>query len=514
MDISAIQGITHALNDGRARDALELCRELERSHPGDLRVEFAVSCALIDIGDALDEVDLVEEGIRRHEALRSDARLAPSAGMMAYNLGNGYATRRRLTLDADAATSPHQLSLGPDTRAAKVHFQQALLGRSSAPEELRGRLHTNYGSCLLELGRLVEAVDQFELATEAEPNHPVAAVKACRALLWQTGLLSRGQDAHLLELKSRIDTALANRDRLVSLAGPGIVATAEEIRAEIVDFLSRLGGVRELEARMQEAERHVAEDHDEPAPEAHKWASGRLFLCTHARLRESSRYWRDEAFFKGLHQALGADEAGFNDLTLRLNDMKQSYATARYLLTHGEEFDHSELTDLTLFAKSENDADWGLGAGLIKASYRTSADVLDKSAGFLNRLFAWGIEEKRVTFTSIWWKKGKKRELLPEAMNVIDRNPYVRALFDISLDWDDEELNQGHRDLRNALTHRYVPLYLEAEGAEHLTPSAIQAAARYMLRTARAVILSIVGTVEKENALRFESGRSEEGGEC
>lgn len=64
-----------------------------------------------------------------------------------------------------------------------------------------------------------------------------------------------------------------------------------------------------------------------------------------------------------------------------------------------------------------------------------------------------------MSFANVWYdRQDPKLGLAAPVSASLADNGYLAGLYDLSLDWTDEEGYGPVRDLRNALTHRYVPV--------------------------------------------------------
>lgn len=135
-------------------------------------------------------------------------------------------------------------------------------------------------------------------------------------------------------------------------------------------------------------------------------------------------------------------------------------------------------------------------------------------------MFGWGIDDRKIYFTRLWYERNDPdRSLRADIQQTLHINPYVRALFDLSLDWRDAGDLDHLQKLRNALTHRYFPVYLDPSAIRGApvdvpTPTSIEMRrlAEEMLRTARAVIAYVVGATLTDQRSRAHVGQRLGGG--
>ena len=187
------------------------------------------------------------------------------------------------------------------------------------------------------------------------------------------------------------------------------------------------------------------------------------------------------------------------------NAMKQEYVGARLFLYEAETAPAQHFADREAqFANTLDDTVYGVGLERAKVAFRLAYSVLDKIGFFINDYFELGVDERRVSFRTIWYEG---RNLRPEFVR--RRNLTLRGLFWLSKALDarghpslhgslDPDA-QGLAGLRNALEHRYVRVRSEAEANVHaadgieeseqtLSPEQVHTKALKMLRKARAAL--------------------------
>lgn len=154
------------------------------------------------------------------------------------------------------------------------------------------------------------------------------------------------------------------------------------------------------------------------------------------------------------------------------NQLKQEYATARFLLWQGiHESDqyqkHFSDKDLMLIDTLDYTR-YGLAIEKIKLSFRSAYSLLDKVAFFINDYWNLKVPERQVSFNRVWYNE--KSQLNPQLANL--KNLSLRGLFWLSKDFIDEGRNDSlilgqtmEPDasrlvaLRNHLEHKYIKVH-------------------------------------------------------
>jgi tetratricopeptide (TPR) repeat protein len=532
---AVLKAAAAALDRGDYADALVVARAGDAAHPEDSGMQLALAGVYIDAGAELRDSAAIDEGIRRLEAKALNL-MAPAdeyeAGLL-YNLANGYGARQWLRRADTRSSFADQempagesiaLTLDKDTRKQKILYRRADVIGWSGGGETKLHIHVNFGNQLFRLNRFVEALDQYQSALGLEPDFAPALLNSAMVLSDVSHLVRRGIDGHWLDIRDRLLRALEQQKELSRIMGPKAVRVAHARLNHANAVLDANGGIVAVEERVDRAEAHVELDHEHPPAQVRDWAADGLLITLNARSSRTARYWIDDAFPEEIAAPLGtptADaEAVVDGIVNRLNELKAEYATTRYLFTLADDPEGFAAVDaVTRYAHVSTPAQYDAPTMLRKVSYRVAADVLDKVAGVINELYGrWVPRERDVSMVTIWYgHRHRDSSLIPEARAAIERNAYVGALFDLSRDWVDADIAGHLRELRHALTHRYVPIYADPLSITHLdreaipapqirtvrSPQDVRAVALFMLETARAAVLYAIGAVDLESRLRL-----------
>ena len=503
-----------ALDKGDYRGALRLAQREQQKRPDDDSVADLTATAYIDAGDGLKDLRLIDKGIRWFEA-RERSFVFPRTRVEAavlYNLANGYAAKlsvRRAEIDLVA------LSEDPDVTRQKILYRRAAETSVHADPDLTARSLVNFGNLLRQLGRWVEAADQYDAALDLRSNHGPALAHSAKTL-FQIGHLARHNlESHLLGVHDRLARALRSRRSLVRIAGPRLLEEGAKDMAALQRSLGAHGGLDQVEGRVRRREGAAETLRGANWKVGQFWAREGLFLSINARLRKHRIYWRDDVAPARAIEVDWPSGALREKLDLCLEEMMTDYAVARHLFTLAFQSDVPPMKRLVALAAPQRPiADLRASrVPLLKVAYRVAADILDKGAVYINALCGLGVPEKATYHGAVWHEKGNiDRPLSSMALRAIDHNSYVRGMYDLSLDWRNADLDDRLRQFRHALTHRYLPVYLQSpdEGRKAmggLSAHEFETLTILALRTARAVILHSVGATEVETGHRIKSSR-------
>src|SRR2546427_9487135 len=193
------QRIQQALDRGNYREALRLAQNEQQRRPDDYAAAHDTATVYIDAGRGLKDVELINKGVGWFEVRAREIFLpkSPEEAGVLYNLANGYAARlglRRAQVDLV------KLSKERDVIQQKIMYRRAVQATGQANPDLTAKSLVNFGTLLRQLGRWVEAADQFEAALELRPRHGPALVYSAKTL-FQIGHLARHNlEPHLLEI--------------------------------------------------------------------------------------------------------------------------------------------------------------------------------------------------------------------------------------------------------------------------------------------------------------------------
>lgn len=150
------------------------------------------------------------------------------------------------------------------------------------------------------------------------------------------------------------------------------------------------------------------------------------------------------------------------------NNLKQEYISARFLI-----YETTQLIDTPHYADKETNlvdtADYpsySIRIEKLKLAFRSLYSIFDKAAFFINKYYDLGIQERDISFRSIWQseKKGKNRYKYKNTLTT-NKNRALNGIYWVFKDlfvklYDSpsphaKELNT----LRNGLEHKYVKVY-------------------------------------------------------
>ena len=183
----------------------------------------------------------------------------------------------------------------------------------------------------------------------------------------------------------------------------------------------------------------------------------------------------------------------FLRLSAYLNQIKQDYITARFLLVLSQ-YKGINLSFVDKRVRIIDTLDYSMHniyVQLVKASFKSFYDILDKIACSINEYLKLGIPETKTDFRQAWYSDMKTRTVHKKIVDT--KNFSLNALFSISQDLEKGQYKRL-RDIRNALTHRYVNIrmFQKPEDAENMTEQTLFNQTLEMARLTRNAIIYLL----------------------
>jgi hypothetical protein len=225
----------------------------------------------------------------------------------------------------------------------------------------------------------------------------------------------------------------------------------------------------------------------------------------------------DEIAFSPITTSI-SDRETVPELLRVLNEIKEAFATARYLLyiaqTKSKVLD--EISSITSYFDADSVDLHGLYLGLCKSAYTRSFDVLDKVARIVNIYFKIG--KRTDYFWHIFGEKqsrGESHEIRYVARPAIasTHNYSLYALSDLCIDYfESEQVDFKTIDVRrNLMTHDYLAIIRKSSqsaNANEVPVDELYRQAMAVLHLAKYAILYAVSAVYVSEKQKKTSGRT------
>ena len=415
----------------------------------------------IDGGFALGDSSKVRKGTKIFEEmlLADEFTTGIAKCSVAYNAANGYSSlySLKLRIGKDVISTNDS-----DLRNAKKLYRLAIESLGDTEPSFASQVLINYGNCLAEFGRFIEAIQFFERAIEIDPTNGMAAGNL--AIQLERALLITGSYRHEY-------LALAY-DFLKQALSPSMHLRYGPIEA-VEDFQARLARLEDFiyahETPILPLKPAEARHRDEiPKNYIQFCIENGLFLNAWAGNKELSPGIADDISFGPI--TIHSNESHLVPELLRiLNEIKESYTTARYLyfLSQNKNNVLDKISKTALYSDNFDYSINGIYTGLCKTAYSRAFDVLDKVARIVNIYFRIG--KREIPFWNIFAEKqslGETHEIRFVARKAIceTHNSSIYALADLCIDYfEDTKVDLKTIDARrNRITHDYLNIKLYA----------------------------------------------------
>lgn len=339
-----------------------------------------------------------------------------------------------------------------------VYLRRALLepGFRSVQKERRAQIHTNLGNLLNQIGRSVEALEQWRRAIVIVEIFGMARANYAQGLAHYGNSLHKPHDAILI-----LNKALDGLESAVEL--PGIHPEAAE---HFDDFLKRLRAASPRFAfgnHKFEKQKNLGRSKTEIA--YRRWALENTLFLNHLNdvgenLPEAAV---DNLTLPPLVRPIAERSMHLEGL---INQIKQEFVSARYVFFEGIISERVHFSDRGVALYDTYDyPSYSLAVERIKVAFRLAYSILDKIAYFLNDYLNLNIPEKQVSFRAVWYEPtGKSKRLRNEFKD--RQNWSLRGLFWLSKDLYEETFRsfiepeaQELSAIRNHLEHKYLKVH-------------------------------------------------------
>lgn len=314
----------------------------------------------------------------------------------------------------------------------------------------RCQILTNLGNLLDNVGRFVDAQEYWKRALKIMPNFGMGLGSRGSGLSFYARAIPRRHDSIVMlnEARAMLDEAL--RSRMIHSAARQ-------------HFAKKKSQIEELQ-RISASKNHKLNFYKSlgsGASEKHyrSWCLNNcLFLNYLNDVDETARASSDNLMLPTITRPI-SEPLHFEGL---YNELKQGFVSARYLCFDATNHNGVHFSDkrVVLYDTFDNPS-YSVAVEKLKAAYRIAYSVFDKVAFFLNSYLQLGINEKQVTFRTIWYNnRTRQKGLRPEFQN--RQNWALRGLF-----WLGKDLFEDADGFRRAIEPDAQELKVIRDHIEH-----------------------------------------------
>lgn len=495
MNIKEIEEMYHnaiqKMNTGDFQGALEITNKIKELK-NNFFISYHVSGLLIDIGAVLGE-DLVREGI---ELLEKDHEEMIERGIPArniyYSLANGYSDVFKFKAHK---TPNYHFFKDTELDIAIKYYRKALEYENPYPE-----LFINMGNSLDSSGRVIDALDYYQKALDLNSNHSMALGNKAMTLVNYARVSSDHQNTFLIEAYSLLSQSLEL----------GVPPEAISTFSEYLQFIKGNFPDEKMLNSNHEFPGYKIETKDEFEKYLITYClENKLYLNICNFCQKCDACIGDTALIKRMTVSLDqinltdSSQDSFLRLSAYLNQIKQDYVTARFLLILSR-YEKLNLNFVDKRVRTINTLDYSMYnvyIQFLKFAFKNIYDVLDKIAYFLNDYLELGFKEYQIDFRRIWYK-GRDKKINEKIKNT--ENLSLNALFKIHKDLEEE--NRILKDIRNGITHRFIQvrMFCDAENDKIMTEETLVEHTLELARIVRNAIMYLLQFVNEEETKKNE----------
>jgi len=476
---------TQKMNSNDFEGALRVARQI-KNLGSDYPVSYVASGILIDAGSAMTNEKIVREGVelleKDFEAIIRHEEIAPTAY---YNLANGKYALSKFRIVND----PYFVCFKETDLNKAINYYRKALGFKLENAMFASQVWVNLGNCYDHLGRVVDALECYDLALKLKPDHGMALGNKGIALLNYASVAGEHEGTFIIEAYSLLTQALnlgvpPENINVFSECAKHIREHFQDKRA--LDNPPKYPGYR-IRSRSK-IENFFVEF----------CLRNKLYLNICNFCQKCDAAIGDTAVIRTMiveakrHENADRINDAFLHLSGYLNQIKEDYVTARFLLILSR-FTGLNLNFVNKRVRIINTFDHSIHnirVHLIRTSFKVFYDILDKIACFINEYLNLGVSEKVVSFRRIWYVKNEIKNGIIRDRIVNTKNLSLNALFNLHRDFEDGP-NKKLRITRDALTHRFISIRMiqQQQDEEDMTEDEL---VRRILELARAVRNAVI----------------------
>ena len=456
----------------------------------------------IDGGFQLADLSKIRKGIGIFENmfLEDDNSEPGKKSLLAYNIANGYFDIFVIKESKGKNSPPPN---DDNLRKAKKYYKLAIENIESLEPSFSSQVHINYGNCLSKIGRFLDAIEQYKRAIFLDPTNGMGHGNLGIELEHALNLTGQYMHEYIVLSHHYLKMALDSETDL-SRGSPN----AHIVFSKKLDYLTKLIDAHKDPILKLDPETNKAIKNDKKLDYLQFCINNGLFLNAWAGDKDLTPGIVDDISFGEITTDI-KDDFLVPELLRILNEIKESYATARYLLflsqKKSEELD--KISKISLYFYNFDYSINSIYLGLCKTAYARAFDILDKVARIINKYYEVGNE--RVSFwntLTVKHSRGEEKEINYLARDsVIETNNYcLYALSDLCIDYfeDDKKRLQSIDNRRNLITHEYLNVKMfSSEDQGSVSQQDLYLQTKEVLQFVKCVVMYVVSSInsaEKE----------------
>lgn len=411
---------------------------------------------LIDLAEDEASPNLVDHALALADELEGRGLAADQSALLDYFRANAWACRYHQRHAGHEALWEFEQ---PELRQQVLLLRRAAYGEGFPllPPLRRCQILTNLGNQLDTLGRFIEARACWNTALAVDPDFWMARANRARALMFYANALY--DPGHQCVFAHHAHRELTQAVELITkhphLGDPRL----KEIFVVSAAEIKRRFDLSSIAEKYQPDTGGLGRSETEHT--YRRWClANTLFLNPLNDVEQAAIAAADVLNLPTFN--LPIDEPPV--VLGMFNELKQTFASARWLLWEGVSSDSVHFSDRGVTLSNTLDyPSYGLNVEKVRIAFRMAYSIFDKVAYFLNFYLGLGIKANRIYFRTLWRDKeqGPLRERISSS-----RNWPLRGLYWLSKDLFEEGMKDSMdpdaralSELRNHLEHKYVKVH-------------------------------------------------------
>ncbi|MGL6184787.1 MAG: LA2681 family HEPN domain-containing protein [Clostridium chrysemydis] len=487
------------VDDGDIDNALKVLKVLkETDHfiEEGIQKDFILSALHIDIGGIFKREAIVEIGIelilKNLEFIENNIEYQQSSF---YNLGNGYSALFNIKNEKNKFCS--FFNRENDGFKALKYYNKALNSKVY-DKNIKVQLLTNFANVLSVMGRDIEAIEYYNKSLDLNSKYGMTLINKGIAIKHYARLTGEKWGMYYNKAYDLIQKGL-NYGVYNEARSIGLKCLAEIEESINVDPIKICGDYKEefnSSLNLEKFSIMFCKKH-------------KLFLNICEECQGCQNITNDNLTIRKMTVDINTeiDDDPFLKLSSFLNEIKQNYVAARFLIIQSQykDDDLSFVDNRLSMVNTLNYIENNIYIQLLKFAYKNMFDILDKIAIFINEYLSLGKSEKHIDFNRIWASKNNKNKI--NELILKSNNINLNALFSLSVDLKNGELKYLN-DIRNALTHRFLNIKLfKNEDLEELDEEELLSYTIQISQIVRSAIIYLLAFVDDVESIKSKNSK-------
>lgn len=449
-EFKKFENCSNLINEGKYLDAIKIAKSLES--------DYYRAAIYIDAGFELKDNSKVRKGTIIFENLTNveESIIGFTKSSVFYNTANGYYSLFRLKkINKKEIIPPND----PDLRKAKFYYRKAIECDDNTTPSFSSTLWTNYGNCHSQLGKFIHAIKCYEKAYKIDPTNGMATGNLAIELENVSHLTSNFRHEYIALANHFMNLVFETTTNL-DYGTPAGIQGFKRVHKKIKDFINF------HDEPISAPKPNIFDDANPLKSYLQFCIENDLFLNAWVGNKELTPGVTDDISLGEIITSID-DEFTVPELLRILNEIKESFSTARYLfyLSQNQAEELDGVSQLTTYFENYEYSTNSIYIGLCKAAYARAFDILDKVARVVNVYFKIG--NKMDSFWNTFVEKqslGKEHEIkfITKKSICETMNSSLFALSDLCIEYFENEKTEFKTiDIqRNKITHDYLNVKL------------------------------------------------------